>query len=39
MRLVLHVGYCGLGLSSDEQLWLVREAEALVFDSVWAAKS
>ena len=39
MRLGLHVGYWGLGLSADEQLGLVREAEALGFDSVWAAEA
>src|SRR3954469_13883260 len=39
MRLGLHVGYCGLGLTSDQQLALVREAESLGFDSVWAAEA
>ena len=39
MRLGLHVGYWGLGLTADEQLGLVREAEALGFDSVWAAEA
>ena len=39
MRLGLHVGYWGLGLSQDEQLELVREAESLGFDSVWAAEA
>ena len=39
MRLGLHVGYWGLGLTSDQQLALVREAEALGFDSVWAAEA
>jgi F420-dependent oxidoreductase-like protein len=37
MRLGLHVGYWGLGLTSEQQLALVREAESLGFDSVWAA--
>src|SRR5918997_5194905 len=39
MRLGLHVGYWGLGLSRDEQLGLVREAEELGFHSVWAAEA
>src|SRR3954449_11708138 len=39
MRLGLHVGYWGLGLTSDQQLALVREAESLGFDSVWAAEA
>src|ERR1700704_3734799 len=37
MRLGLHIGYWGLGLTADEQLKLVREAEALGFDSAWLA--
>src|SRR3954454_16257563 len=37
MRLGLHIGYWGLGLTDDEQLKLVREAESLGFDSVWSA--
>jgi F420-dependent oxidoreductase-like protein len=39
MRLGLHVGYWGLGLTSDQQLALVREAESLGYDSVWAAEA
>src|SRR3954462_11363689 len=39
MRLGLHIGYWGLGLTSDEQLKLVREAETLGFDSVWSAEA
>src|SRR4051795_2066377 len=39
MRLGLHVGYWGLGLTADEQLRLVREAETAGFDSVWAAEA
>jgi len=39
MRLGLHVGYWGLGLSAQEQLGLVREAESLGFHSVWAAEA
>src|SRR3712207_8030497 len=39
MRLGLHVGYWGLGLTREDQLGLVREAESLGFDSVWAAEA
>ncbi|MEA2440766.1 MAG: hypothetical protein QOH76_2190 [Thermoleophilaceae bacterium] len=39
MRLGLHVGYWGLGLTADEQLKLVREAESAGYDSVWAAEA
>jgi F420-dependent oxidoreductase-like protein len=39
MRLGLHVGYWGLGLTSDEQREIVKEAEAAGFDSVWAAEA
>jgi len=39
MRLGLHVGYWGLGLTADQQLALVREAESLGYDSVWAAEA
>src|SRR5919107_1595771 len=39
MRLGLHVGYWGLGLTAQEQATLVREAESAGFDSVWAAEA
>jgi F420-dependent oxidoreductase-like protein len=39
MRLGLHVGYWGLGLTADEQLRLVREAESLGYHSVWSAEA
>src|ERR671928_514649 len=39
MRLGLHVGYWGLGLTPEDQVELVREAEAAGFDSVWAAEA
>jgi F420-dependent oxidoreductase-like protein len=39
MRLGLSVGYWGLGLTSEQQLALVKEAEAAGFDSVWAAEA
>jgi F420-dependent oxidoreductase-like protein len=39
MRLGLSVGYWGLGLTAEQQIALVREAEAAGFDSVWAAEA
>jgi F420-dependent oxidoreductase-like protein len=39
MKLGLHVGYWGLGLSADDQLALVQEAERLGYDSVWTAEA
>src|SRR5215208_1097077 len=39
MRLGLHIGYWGLGLTSEQQLELVRDAESLGFDSVWSAEA
>src|SRR3989440_2694825 len=39
MKLGLNVAYWGLGLSAEEQLELVREAERLGFDSVWSAEA
>jgi F420-dependent oxidoreductase-like protein len=39
MKLGLNVGYWGLGLTAEQQLALVREAEALGYDSVWAAEA
>ena len=39
MKLGVHIGYWGLGLSADEQLKLVKEAESLGYDSVWTAEA
>ncbi|MDO8185112.1 LLM class F420-dependent oxidoreductase [Conexibacter sp. JD483] len=39
MRLGVHIGYWGLGLTSQEQLEIVQEAERLGYDSVWAAEA
>ncbi len=39
MRLGVHIGYWGLGLSSADQLEIVKEAERLGYDSVWAAEA
>jgi len=39
MRLGLHVGYWGLGLTAEQQLEIVGEAESAGFHSVWAAEA
>jgi F420-dependent oxidoreductase-like protein len=39
VKLGVHIGYWGLGLSSDDQLALVQEAERLGYDSVWTAEA
>jgi F420-dependent oxidoreductase-like protein len=39
VRLGVHIGYWGLGLSAAEQLEIVQEAERLGFDSVWTAEA
>jgi F420-dependent oxidoreductase-like protein len=39
MKLGVHIGYWGLGLSSEDQLAIVTEAERLGYDSVWAAEA
>src|ERR671926_1121975 len=39
MKLGVHIGYWGLGLTSQDQLEVVREAERLGYDSVWAAEA
>src|SRR5206468_6859264 len=39
MKLGVHIGYWGLGLSSEDQLTIVKEAERLGYDSVWAAEA
>ncbi len=39
MKLGVHIGYWGLGLSSQDQLDIVGEAERLGYDSVWAAEA
>ncbi|MDP9384410.1 MAG: LLM class F420-dependent oxidoreductase [Actinomycetota bacterium] len=39
MRLGVHVGYWGLGLTADDQLRIVREAEHLGYDSLWTAEA
>jgi F420-dependent oxidoreductase-like protein len=39
MKLGVHIGYWGLGLTSADQLEIVQEAERLGYDSVWAAEA
>src|SRR6476646_304395 len=39
MKLGVHIGYWGLGLSSADQLSIVQEAERLGYDSVCAAEA
>ena len=39
MKLGVHIGYWGLGLTSQDQLEVVREAERLGYDSVWTAEA
>jgi F420-dependent oxidoreductase-like protein len=39
MKLGVHIGYWGLGLSSQDQLDIVQEAEKLGYDSVWTAEA
>ncbi len=39
MKLGVHIGYWGLGLTAQEQLGIVREAERLGYDSVWSAEA
>src|SRR5919109_2938650 len=39
MKLGVHIGYWGLGLTRQDQLEIVREAERLDYDSVWTAEA
>ena len=39
MKLGLHIGYWGLGLTARQQLELVLEAERLGYDSAWTAEA
>jgi F420-dependent oxidoreductase-like protein len=39
MKLGVHIGYWGLGLTREDQLAVVLEAERLGYDSVWTAEA
>jgi F420-dependent oxidoreductase-like protein len=39
MRLGVHIGYWGLGLTNEDQLAIVQEAERLGYHSVWTAEA
>ena len=39
MKLGLHAGYWGLGITGDEQLDMAKEADNLGYDSIWAAEA
>jgi F420-dependent oxidoreductase-like protein len=39
MKLGVNVGYWGLGLTAEQQLQIVQEAERIGYDSVWAAEA
>jgi F420-dependent oxidoreductase-like protein len=39
VKLGLHIGYWGLGMTAEQQLALVREAESLGYDSAWTAEA
>lgn len=39
MKLGVHIGYWGLGLTSEDQLLIAQEAERLGYDSVWTAEA
>jgi F420-dependent oxidoreductase-like protein len=39
VKLGVHIGYWGLGLTAAQQLEIVQEAERIGYDSVWAAEA
>ena len=39
MKLGVHIGYWGLGLTGEDQLAIVQEAEQLGYDSAWTAEA
>jgi F420-dependent oxidoreductase-like protein len=39
MRLGLHAGYWGLGVSGEDQLRMAQEVDRLGYDSIWAAEA
>jgi F420-dependent oxidoreductase-like protein len=39
MKLGLHAGYWGLGITGEEQLGMAEEADRLGYDTIWAAEA
>ena len=39
MKLGVHIGYWGLGLSAEDQISIVKAAEEFGYDSVWSAEA
>ena len=39
MKLGLHAGYWGLGITGEEQLAMAKEADRLGYDTIWAAEA
>jgi F420-dependent oxidoreductase-like protein len=39
MKLGVHIGYWGLGLTREDQLEIAQEAERLGYDSIWTAEA
>ena len=39
MKLGVHIGYWGMGLSREDQIAIVQEAERLGYESVWTAEA
>jgi len=39
MKLGVHIGYWGLGLTTEDQVEIVKEAERLGYDSIWTAEA
>ena len=39
MKLGLHAGYWGLGVTGEEQLAMAKEADGLGYDTIWAAEA
>src|SRR3954447_19301511 len=39
MKLGVHIGYWGLGLTAEDQISIVKAAEDFGYDSVWAAEA
>src|SRR5215218_8776291 len=39
MKLGVHIGYWGLGLTREDQLEIAQEAERVGYDSIWTAEA